>query len=139
MWGRKEAKKESETVQIINAMTSSMTRLHAAGGLGYGFTGISIIIGGVLSFAGKLIPEIFDMIIVVCVAGVVIASIERYVSVKLATEKLRLISILTQEMVRASIPKQERMDSAHVRELMNEILKEIWKLEIDAKSNERVQ
>ena len=121
-------KKEGGAVSIINAMTASMERLHVVGGLGYALVGISVIVGAVALVVQTLVPELFNFLMVTIVVGTAIASIERFVAVRLAAEKLRMISGMAQEMVRASIPKTGQMDSAQAARLMQEVLVELWKL-----------
>jgi len=121
-------KKESGAVEIINAMTASMERLHAVGGLGYVVVWLSVAVGAGALLLQSLVPGLFNFLMLTVAAGIVVAAVERFVAVRLATEKLRMISGMAQEMVRASMPQSGQMDSAHAARLMQEVLVALWKM-----------
>jgi len=131
----------SKGLPVINQMTDSLVRLHEVGNAGYALVGASVVaIIAFLIVAGlasktflasivAIIPWIFGFVITFGSFGVLLLCIERIAALRLGEAKMRFIMSITEEAVKASLPKGERVDSAQVITIFEGVLAKLWQLE----------
>ena len=131
------AKQPLPQVQVLEQMTESIVRLHKLGGFSLVLSGTAILIFGVVALLSvfglqtatnisQSVPRFYDFILIIGMAGAVIGGGERFLEYKLAAQKMRMMITLTEEMVRALIPREDALSAEKMGVIVESVFKEIW-------------
>lgn len=125
-------------VQAFDQVMQSIGRLHKIGGISLMLSASAVSMAVLLMVYSAFTPEfgtdlhdrvprLYDFILLIGLAGALIGGLEQFAEYRMASRQLEMMATVTEELVRACIPKNHAMDTAQIRVITDEVFKNVWK------------